>query len=177
VLGIYACCASVCTEKEKDCRWKSAVSERVERLFLFCSSKDNAICLISVMESRDLVSISRHVSRPVFLFTVSGLGFEGSRSRALSLETLHEFFSEILQEAAGLLAAIFTGTGWFWREIQITTMRQRCAWTGFWIFWTRTSAAPGRIRILVFLARTGSELDLDFVICWWTMVCETELCL
>ena len=95
----------------------------------------------------------------------SRLGLKGSRSRALSLETLHEFFSEILQEAAGLLAAIFTGTGWFWREIQITTMRQRCAWTGFWIFWTRTSAAPGRIRILVFLARTGSELDLDFVIC------------
>jgi len=64
------------------------------------------------MESRDLVSVSRHVSRPVF--SSLGLGIEGlrsrlgrgleglrSRSRALSPETLHElFFYEVLQEAA-----------------------------------------------------------------------------
>jgi len=33
---------------------------------------------------------------------------------------------------------------------------QRCAWTGFRIFWTRTPASSGRIRIQVFLTRTGS---------------------
>ena len=58
------------------------------------------------MESRDLVSISRRVSRPVFSSLGLGLdclGLEGFRSRyrALSLETLHElFFYEVLQEAA-----------------------------------------------------------------------------
>jgi len=63
---------------------------------------------IPVMESRDLVSVSRRVSRPVF----SSLGLESlrcrlglegfqSRSQALSLEILHElFFYEDLQEAA-----------------------------------------------------------------------------
>ena len=51
------------------------------------------------MESQDLVSVSRHVSRPVFW----SLGLEGlrsrldleefrSRSRALRLETLHRLF-------------------------------------------------------------------------------------
>ena len=53
------------------------------------------------MESRDLVSVSRRVSRPVF--SSLGLGLEGfrSRSRALSFETSHElFFYEVLQEAA-----------------------------------------------------------------------------
>jgi len=39
------------------------------------------------------------------------------------------------------------------------------AWAGFWIFWTRTPAASGRIRIQVFLTRTGFGLELDFVIC------------
>ena len=54
-----------------------------------------------VMESRDSVLVSRHVSRHVF--SSLGLGLEGfrsrlglegfrSRSRALSLETLHELF-------------------------------------------------------------------------------------
>jgi len=57
----------------------------------------------AVMESRDLVSVSKHVSRPVFsslglglegLRSRLGLGLEGfwSRSRALNLETLHELF-------------------------------------------------------------------------------------
>jgi len=54
---------------------------------------------------------------------------------------------------------------------------QRCAWTGFWIFWTRNLAVSGRFPIQIFLTRTGSGLDLDFGICWWRMVCETELCL
>ena len=50
-----------------------------------------------VMESRDMVSFSRRVSRPIFEVSaskVSGLGFglEGSRSRALRLETLHRLF-------------------------------------------------------------------------------------
>ena len=53
------------------------------------------------MESRDLVSVSRHVSRPVFSSLDHGLeglrsrlGLEGfwSRSRGLRLETLHELF-------------------------------------------------------------------------------------
>jgi len=54
-----------------------------------------------VMESRDLVSVSRRVSRPVFWSL--GLGLEGpglglglegfrSRSRALRLETVHRLF-------------------------------------------------------------------------------------
>ena len=46
--------------------------------------------------------------------------------------------------------------------------------SSFWIFWTRTPAASGRIRIQVVWTRTGSGLDLDFVICWWRMVCETD---
>jgi len=35
-----------------------------------------------------------------------------------------------------------------------------------WIldFWTRTPAASGEIWVQVFLTRTGSGLDLDFVI-------------
>ena len=37
------------------------------------------------MESRDLVSVTRHVSRPVSW----SLGLEGFRSRALRLESLH----------------------------------------------------------------------------------------
>jgi len=45
-----------------------------------------------------------------------------------------------------------------WTEVCI-------AWTRFWIFWTLTPAASGRIRTQVLLTRTGSELDLDFVIC------------
>jgi len=64
------------------------------------------------MESRDLVSVSRRVSRPVFSSLGLGLGLEGlrsllglegfwSRSRALRLETMHRFFLyEVLQEAA-----------------------------------------------------------------------------
>jgi len=55
------------------------------------------------MESRDLVSISRRVSRPIFwslglglegLRSRLGLGLEGfrSRSRAVRLETLHRLF-------------------------------------------------------------------------------------
>jgi len=66
------------------------------------------------MESRDLVSILRRVSKPVFwslglglecLRCSIGLGLQGfpfrSRSRALSLEALHElFFYEVLQETA-----------------------------------------------------------------------------
>jgi len=50
-----------------------------------------------VMESRDLVSVSRRISRPVF-WSLEGLrsrlGLEGfqSRSRALRLETLHRLF-------------------------------------------------------------------------------------
>jgi len=57
-----------------------------------------------VMESRDLVSVSGCVSRPVFWSLSLGLegirfclGLEGFRSRALLLETLHSFF-EVLQE-------------------------------------------------------------------------------
>ena len=61
-------------------------------------------------ESRDLVSFSRRVSRPIFwslglglegLRSRLGLGLEGfrSRSRALRLETLHRlFFYEVLEE-------------------------------------------------------------------------------
>ena len=51
------------------------------------------------MESRDLVSVSGCVSRPVFWSLSLGLegirfclGLEGFRSRALLLETLHSFF-------------------------------------------------------------------------------------
>jgi len=46
----------------------------------------------SVMQSRDLVSVSRRVSRTVFCSL--GLGLEGfwSQSRALRLETLHRLF-------------------------------------------------------------------------------------
>jgi len=40
------------------------------------------------MESRDVVSVSRRVSRPVLW----SLGLEGFRSRALRLETLHRLF-------------------------------------------------------------------------------------
>jgi len=60
---------------------------------------------VSMMESRDLDSVSRRVSRPVFwsLSLGLGLGPEGlrshlglegfrSRSRALRLETLHRLF-------------------------------------------------------------------------------------
>jgi len=52
---------------------------------------------IPVMETRDLVSVSRCVSIPVFWSLESlrsRLGFKGfrSRSRALRLETLHRFF-------------------------------------------------------------------------------------
>ena len=36
---------------------------------------------------------------------------------------------------------------------------QRCAWTGFRIFWIRALAASNRIRRLVFLPVAGSELD------------------
>jgi len=49
----------------------------------------------TVMESRDLVSVSRRVSRTVFWSPgLEGLGLEGlrSRSRALRLETLHRLF-------------------------------------------------------------------------------------
>jgi len=62
------------------------------------------------MESRDLLSVLRRVSRPDFSRIGLGLeclrsrlGLKGyrSRTRVLSLETLHElFFNEILQEAA-----------------------------------------------------------------------------
>ena len=47
-----------------------------------------------VIESRDLVSVSRRVSRPIFwsLRSRLGLSLEGSRSRALRLETLHRSF-------------------------------------------------------------------------------------
>ena len=63
-----------------------------------------------VMESRDLVSVSRRVSRPVFWSLGLGveglrsrldLGLEGfrSRSRALRLETLHRlFFTKFCKE-------------------------------------------------------------------------------
>jgi len=51
------------------------------------------------MESRALVSVSRRVARPVFWSLGLGLeglrsrhGLEGSRSRALRLETLHRLF-------------------------------------------------------------------------------------
>jgi len=37
------------------------------------------------------------------------------------------------------------------QQITFTTDHQRCAWTGSWIFWTRTPAASGRIRVQVFL--------------------------
>jgi len=58
------------------------------------------------MESRDLVSVSRRVSRPDFWSLGleglrSRLGLEGfrSRSRALRLETLHRlFFMKICKE-------------------------------------------------------------------------------
>jgi len=58
------------------------------------------------MESRDLVSVSNRVSRPVFWSVGleglrSRLGLEGfrSRSRDLGLETLRRlFFYEVLQE-------------------------------------------------------------------------------
>ena len=63
------------------------------------------------------------------------------------------------------------------RIVIISGAQQRCAWTEFWIFWTQTPAASGRIGIQVFLTRTGPGLDLDFVICWRRMICVTELCL
>ena len=47
------------------------------------------------MESRDLVSVSRRVSRPIFWsLGLEGLGLEGfrSRSQALRLESLHRLF-------------------------------------------------------------------------------------
>jgi len=59
------------------------------------------ILYLPVTESRDLVSVSRRVSRPIFWSLDPGLeglrsrlGFEGfrSRSRALRLETLHRLF-------------------------------------------------------------------------------------
>jgi len=46
---------------------------------------------LPVMEPRDLVSVSRPFFR-VSVSNVSGLGLEGTRSQALSLETLHELF-------------------------------------------------------------------------------------
>jgi len=51
------------------------------------------------MESRDLVSVSRHVSRPVFWSL--GLGLEGLRSRLgleLFVSRLCIIFYEVLQE-------------------------------------------------------------------------------
>ena len=73
-----------------------------------CNLEKSYICMmcnclsfikIPVMESRDLLSVSRRVSRPVFwvlvsVSKVSGLGLEGfrSRSRALRLETLRMLF-------------------------------------------------------------------------------------
>ena len=60
------------------------------------------------MESRDLVSVSRRVSRPVFWsFGLedlrSRLGLEGIRSRAIRLETSHrlcfmKFCKELLKK-------------------------------------------------------------------------------
>jgi len=52
----------------------------------YCSGKP------AVMESRDLVSVSRRVSRPVFWSLDLGLEGFRSRSRALRLETLHGLF-------------------------------------------------------------------------------------
>jgi len=55
------------------------------------------------------------------------------------------------------------------KQINFVTLRvdrsrkQRCAWTGFWIFWNRTLAASNRIRSEVFFPFVGSGLDLDFV--------------
>jgi len=40
---------------------------------------------------------------------------------------------------------------------------QRCAWTRFWIFCTRTPAVSNRIKSVVFFALAGTRLDLDFV--------------
>ena len=40
---------------------------------------------------------------------------------------------------------------------------QRCAWTGFWSFWTRTPVASNSIRSEVLFPVAGSGLDLDFV--------------
>jgi len=41
--------------------------------------------------------------------------------------------------------------------------QQRCAWTGFWIFWIRIQAASNRIWSEVFFATAGAGLYLDFV--------------
>ena len=68
-----------------------------------CLIRDFLGIQVSVMESRDLVPVSRHVSRPVFSSLGLCLGLEGfwSRSRALSLETCMSYLLyEVLQETA-----------------------------------------------------------------------------
>ena len=64
-----------------------------------CLIRDFLGIQVSVMESRDLVPVSRHVSRPVF--SSLGLCLEGFWSRALSLETCMSYLLyEVLQETA-----------------------------------------------------------------------------
>jgi len=44
-----------------------------------------------------------------------------------------------------------------------TGSNQRCAWTGFWIFWILTPAASNRIRSEIFSGAAGSGLYFVFV--------------
>jgi len=44
-------------------------------------------------------------------------------------------------------------------EKNANTNEQRCAWTGFWTFWTRTPVASNKIRSEVFFLVAGSGLD------------------
>jgi len=50
-----------------------------------------------------------------------------------------------------------------WTPLQKVTTWQRCALTGFGIFWIRIPAASNRIRSEVFFPVAGSGLELDFV--------------
>ena len=61
----------------------------------------NLISFLTVMESRDLVSVSRRVSRPVFLSLGLGLGLERLRSR-LGLERFRSRFRVLGLEVLGL---------------------------------------------------------------------------
>ena len=52
---------------------------------------------------------------------------------------------------------------WLSQDIRHSSTRQRCAWTGFWIFWIQNPAAFNKIRSEVIFPVAGSGLDLDFV--------------
>jgi len=68
-----------------------------------------------------------------------------------------------------------------WNDVTINVTDahnvHRCAWTGFWIFWTQTPAASNRMGIEVLFAVAGSGLDLDFVLAEKTLLVLCLTCI